>query len=107
MHVFHEPCCLCHSPTLRPWIDSLVLRGGVLEPGALELTEKERAKARAIMQLAFSVSSTEEPFSLRRGLCHIWRFLKLSIFLSFDRGSSPETTKATRLGSPSIEPVCR
>jgi hypothetical protein len=21
MHVIHEPSCLCHSPTLRPWID--------------------------------------------------------------------------------------
>jgi hypothetical protein len=29
--------CLCHSPTLRPWIADLgrgVLRGGVLQPGA-------------------------------------------------------------------------
>jgi hypothetical protein len=58
--VIHEPCCLCHSPTLRPWIDSLVLRGGVLEPGALMSTEKERAKARAIVQLAFSVPTTED-----------------------------------------------
>jgi len=71
MHVFHEPCCPCHSPTLRPWIDSLVLRGGVLEPGALASSEKERAKARAIMQLAFSCRNTEEPFSLRRGLIHV------------------------------------
>jgi hypothetical protein len=69
--VIHEPCCLCHSPTLRPWIDSLVLRGGVLEPGALMSTEKERAKARAIVQLAFSVPTTEGPFSLRRGLSHV------------------------------------
>jgi hypothetical protein len=29
-----------HSPTLRPWIDWLVLRGGVLEPGALVFGRK-------------------------------------------------------------------
>jgi hypothetical protein len=32
-----QRCCLCHSPTLRPWIAGLgrgVLRGGVLEPDA-------------------------------------------------------------------------
>jgi len=42
------------------------------------------------------VQGTEGPFSLGRGLILDQRFLNLSIFLSFDRGSSPETTKATR-----------
>jgi len=49
----------------------LVLRGGVLEPGALVATEKEQAKAKAVFPLAFSCQSTEEPFSLRRGLIHV------------------------------------
>jgi hypothetical protein len=49
-------------------------------------TEKEQAKAEAIFLLAFLCGSTEEPFSLGRGLILGQRFFKLSIFLSFNPG---------------------
>jgi hypothetical protein len=95
-----ERCCPSHSPTLRPWIAAtlgyVVLRGGALEPGALVSFEKSQAKARAYSGCDFPCRSTEEPFSLGRGLIRDQRFFKLSIFLSLIRGFSPETTKATR-----------
>jgi hypothetical protein len=47
-----ERSCLCHSPTLRPWIAaSGVLRGGALEPGALACFVKLAGKSRSLMQL--------------------------------------------------------
>ena len=71
-----ERSCLCHSPALRPWIggcssaaaESVVLRGGALEPGASALSEKQQAKAEAGFVRDFPASSAEGPFSLRRGL---------------------------------------
>ena len=67
-----------------------------MEPGALVLDEKSQAKAEAFLSLDFPCESTEEPFSLGRGLILGQRFFKLSIVLSFDVNSCPETTKATR-----------
>jgi hypothetical protein len=52
-----ERCCLCHSPTLRPWIirrrvrmsrSPSVLRGGALEPESRNWTIELHAKANAI-----------------------------------------------------------
>jgi hypothetical protein len=85
---------LAHPSTLDRRI--AVLRGGALEPGALMSAGKSQAKANAALDCAFSCRSTEEPFSLGRGLMVDQRLFKLGIFLSFDPGSSPDTKKATR-----------
>ncbi len=69
--------CLCHSPTLRPWIaacprlrnrDCCVLRGGVLEPGARIAPEMCRQKPLVLQQRQLPPLGGRGPFSLRRGL---------------------------------------
>src|SRR5262249_41715688 len=56
-----------------------VLRGGALEPGASCLEAKSQDKADGIHRRVFLRTSSEGPFSLRRGLEHVLVFLKLSI----------------------------
>ena len=68
---------------------------GFWSPALLYLTKNRKLK-HSVISASLSVQGTEGPFSLGRGLILDQRFLNLSIFLSFDRGSSPETTKATR-----------
>jgi hypothetical protein len=116
VHPISQPCCLCHSPTLRPWIDrtapceEAIPASDVEElwsPALLRSAEKAQAKARGLSQPVFPCLSTEGPFSLGRGLILDQRFLKLSIVLSSGCDSSPETTRATRLGRPRLELLSR
>jgi hypothetical protein len=63
-----ERCCLCHSPTLRPWIIVCrqrtsgavdVLRGGVLEPDPRAPSGNWQAKAHAYCQRLFPARSAK------------------------------------------------
>ena len=76
-------------------------------PALLYSEGKSQAKAEAISQPHFPCRSTEEPFSLGRGLIVGQRFFKLSIFLSFDRDLRLETTKATPWVALALELLCR
>ena len=76
----------------------IVLRGGVLEPGALVSSKNGMLTPEAFAALHVSCRSTEEPFSLGRGLMLDVGFFKLGINLSYDRDWRPETTKATPWG---------
>src|SRR4051794_24703764 len=76
----------------------IVLRGGVLEPGALVSSKNGMLTPEAFPALHVSCRSTEGPFSLGRGLMLVVSFFKLGIILSYGRDSSPETTKATPWG---------
>jgi hypothetical protein len=102
-----ERSCLCHSPTLRPWIAaSGVLRGGALEPGARAMSEKLAGKSRRLYSSELPTAEyAEGPFSLRRGLDSPSELLTLGIILS---GSVVlgEDEEGDPLGSPSLELVC-
>jgi len=69
---------------------------GFWSPALLYFSENRKLKPKQYLSLDFPCRSTEEPFSRGRGLILDQRLFKLSIFLSFGRGLTPETTKATR-----------
>jgi hypothetical protein len=99
-----ERSCLCHSPTLRPWITAR-RRPTWRSFGArrsCSIRQISRQKQKLIQQQLLGANCAGGPFSLRRGLeVQLSRF-KLSIILSIDS----LTTKATLSGRPRLKLVC-
>ena len=106
-----ERCCLCHSPTLRPWIIARrlrtagtvdVLRGGALEPDPRTPAGNWQAKAHAYCQRLFPARSAEI-FLSQAGPQLDLEFFTLSITFGSDVGLIAfSTKKATRLGRPRL-----
>ena len=98
--------CLCHSPTLRPWITTALtlprrLRGGVLEPGARFGVEIRRQKQLTYGQRQLPRSGVRGPFSLRRGLDSVLGLLQAGHHLVVVV-VSPSNDERDPLGSPSL-----
>jgi hypothetical protein len=94
MHVLHEPCCLCHSPTLRPWIDRSSYVEGFWSPALLCRPKKSKLNPKQYFR-SFFVPKHGGTFLSQVGPHSRLALSQLSIFLSCGVLSSPETTKAT------------
>ena len=94
---YAKRCCLCHSPTLRPWIAPppaararvmVVLRGGALEPDRAGLPGNRHAKAHAISQRDFQADA-QRIFLSQAGPQFLRWLLKLGITLLSRNLDSP------------------
>src|SRR5690242_7919346 len=57
MHVIHEPSCLCHSPTLRPWIDRSSYVEGFWSPALSCRPKKSKLKPKQYCSSLFRVEA--------------------------------------------------
>jgi hypothetical protein len=93
--VIHEPCCLCHSPTLRPWIDRSSYVEGFWSPALSRRPKKSKLKPKQYFRSLF-VPKHGGTFLSQAGPHSRLALSQAEHLPSGDRWSSPETTKATR-----------
>ena len=108
-------CCPSHSPTLRPWIGRRRLRDrpvvrptwrGIGAGASGAMAKMRRQKHGVLAQRHFGAA---EGLSLSGGASiRSYDFFKLSITSgALGLRAASETTKATLLGRPRTEPLCR
>ncbi len=102
-------CCLCHSPTLRPWITEM-RRPTWRSFGARRCAHsgKSSGKSSGLFSSEFACArSAAGPFSLRRGLESRLSCFKLSITSFRLLAFVPHTTKATLSDRPRSKRLCK
>lgn len=101
--------CLCHSPTLRPWIAGRIrarLRGGVIVEGlwspSLVGQMKKRTQKLARMRARYFSAERRGVFLSQAGPRFDLELVQAEHHLSSVVAIASETTKATRLGRPRL-----